>query len=131
MAEKQLKKGPEWLSKAAELATSIRGLAVLVLTALGVGGGSGFVLADAGVTRAESTAIADSTARVRVQAATDSLGGEIASMKAENRAAFGALMDAIPAFKEAVEARGQANAEARQKKAETDKLIENLTGGTP
>lgn len=125
------KKTPDWLSKALELVTSLRGLVVLALTAFGVGGGSGFVLADAGVTLAESTAIADSTSRAQVKAATDSLGGEISKLKAESRAMVGGLMDALPAFKAAMESRGQANADAQRKQAETDRIMDNLIGSTP
>lgn len=130
MSPTEAKKPTAWLSQALDLVAGIRGI-LLLAGGLLAGSGGTWVMADAGVSRAESTAIADSTARVRVQAATDSLGGEIAGLKAENRAAFGALMDAIPAFKEAVRARGQANADARQKKAESDQLLENLNGGTP
>lgn len=130
MAEKQPKKASEWLSKAADLVAGIRGILLLVGGLLAGSGGT-WAVADAGVSRAESTAIADSVTRAQVKAASDSLGGEIAKLKAESRAMVGGLMDAIPAFKEAMEARGQANAEARRKRAETDQLLDNLTGGTP
>lgn len=40
---------------------------------------------------------------------------------------FGAMMDAIPGLKQAVEARGQTNRRVVEKKAETDTLLTNLT----
>jgi len=94
-------------------------------------GGGGWAIADAGGTRTVTTdtvrAIADSAAEAKVAPVKEELG----KMRDENRAAFGALMQAIPAFKRAVEERGQANAETARKKAETEQLLNDLNGGSP
>lgn len=137
MTEKQPKKGSEWLSKAVDLTKEVRSI-LFLLGGLLAGSGGTWAVADAGVSRAESTAIADSTARVRVKAAADSLQAEIADVRREvmeardeQRSAFGALMKAIPAFKKAVQEQGEANVDARKEKAENEQMLENLNGGTP
>lgn len=44
---------------------------------------------------------------------------------------FGAMMDAIPGLKKSVQDRGKQNADVVNKKAETEKLLDNLTEKKP
>lgn len=110
-----------FLDRALKLVDGLKGI-IMILAALSVGGASGTLMAG-GVSPDTVRAIADSTTKAQLAPLTQ----QIQDIQQENRAAFGALMDALPAFKKAVEDRGQANAEAVRKKAETDTLMTNLT----
>lgn|SRR3990167_8916094 len=116
------KKGPEWLSRLLALATDPKIIA-LVLAALGVGGGSGWVMADAG---GVTPTYVDSVAQATVAPVKE----EVESMRKLQAEMWGAMMDKDTAFREAVEARAEANQEAQRKRAETEKLFHELTGGS-
>ena len=116
------KKGPEWLSRLLALATDPKIIA-LVLAALGVGGGSGWVMADAG---GVTHTYVDSVAQATVAPVKE----EVESMRKLQAEMWGAMMDKDTAFREAVEARAEANQEAQRKRAETEKLFHELTGGS-
>lgn len=116
------KKGPEWVSRLIAAFFDPK-VVVTFLAALGLGGGGGFVMADSGVTPDTVRQIADSTTKAQLAP----IVRQIEAASQENRAAFGALMEALPAFKKAVQELGQANADASRRKAETDTLLTNLT----
>lgn len=68
----------------------------------------------------------------------DTLKAQVSSLKAEQEKQgrvqqefFGAMMDAIPGLKKSVEDRGKQNIEVIIKKAETEKLLNNLTEVQP
>lgn len=109
-------------------------------------GGSGWAVADAGGTHAAVTAdtareIADSTTKAQLkplqakveslEKKTDELTREVQESREIQSQVFGAMMDADPKLQRAVQARAQQNNEAERKKAETAKLLNDLTGGSP
>lgn len=128
-----------FLDKALRLVDGLKGVA-MILAALSVGGASGTLIA-AGPSVDTIKAIADSTVKAQMaplqgavteaRAEAQEAKAEVQAMREESRAAFGALMDALPAFKASVKASGQANAEAARKKKENDTLLINLTEAKP
>ena len=132
--------------KVLKLVDGLKGIA-MILAALSVGGASGTLIAG-GISPDTAKAIADSTVKAQIaplQGAVTNLQGavtearaeakeakaEVQAMREESRAAFGALMDALPAFKASVKASGQASAAAARKKKENDTLLINLTEAKP
>lgn len=104
-----------------------------VLAALGIGGSSGWVMADAGgADTAKMQHIADSTTRAQlapVVAEQKAQRNELQAQREIMEGVFGAMMDADPKLKEGVQMRAQKNQEARRKKVEDSTLLNDLTGG--
>lgn len=123
MSENQPKHRPDWLVRLLDLATNPKVIA-LVVAAFGAGGGAGTILADAG---GVSPAVVDSIA----QATVAPVKAEVEAQKRLQSEMWGAMMDKDTAFREAVEARAKSNQDAIRKRAETERLFNEITGGTP
>lgn len=106
------------------LVDGVKGIA-MIAAALSVGGASGTLLADAGVSRAESTAIADSVA----QAHADTLREEIAELRQRQMDMFTAQVESDTALRAVLERRAADKEKAAAERKAVEKLI-NL-GGTP
>lgn len=104
------KKIPAWLEALLKMVTDVR-LIIAAFTAAGVTGGGMWAYGDAGTTRAEVRAIADSTAKA-----------EVAPVEKKVDALISILVDAFPQVKK--------SAEDMARKDSTDRAVKRaLMGG--
>jgi hypothetical protein len=106
------------------LVDGIKGL-FMIAAALSVGGASGTLLASDGVSRAESTAIADSVA----SAHADTLRDEIAELRQRQMDMFTAQVESDTALRAVLQRRAADKEKAAAERQAVERLI-NL-GGTP
>jgi hypothetical protein len=125
MAEKQQRKGfLGGMDRLIALVDGVKGIAMIAV-ALSFGGASGTLLADAGVSRAESTAIADSVA----SAHADTLRREIAELRQRQMDMFTAQVESDTALRAVLQRRAADKEKAAAERQAVERLI-NL-GGTP
>ncbi len=125
MSEKPQRKGFfGYTDRLIALLDGVKGIA-MILAALSVGGASGTLMADAGVSRAESTGIADSVARVHA----DTLRSEIAELRQRQMDMFTAQVESDTALRAVLQRRAADKEKAAAERQAVERLI-NL-GGTP